>query len=348
VYGRVALRDQVLLRLTRAQLWIAQGRPEALAEAEACVAGARELGDRILERQALDFLAELQLARGDAESAYISRKAWQALDKSMAMDVSARRISVLEAQAQRERDLAQQAMLERDLKEQSLTVYRQRLIGLALFGGFLIAAMVIYGLYWRYRESRQRNAVITASRDELANLHQALQRSAEDLERVARQDPLTGLNNRRAMVEYLHAAHADMLAGRTGLGVGIVDVDHFKRINDQNGHLVGDEVLKEIGRRLVEATGTDARVGRWGGEEFLLLWPGKALSECVSAAEQLRQVLAASPVVADDASVAVTASFGIAAVDAGGALTLNDLLASADRALYAAKAAGRNRVEHEG
>jgi diguanylate cyclase (GGDEF)-like protein len=152
-------------------------------------------------------------------------------------------------------------------------------------------------------------------------------------------DFLTGLSNRRHI--YTLLSHETERSKRYGQPFSVIlfDVDHFKRINDTHGHLSGDQVLREISRLTAEKLRTVDDVGRWGGEEFLILLPETGLSGAHLLADRLRQVIATQTF----GSVgAVTASFGVTEYQ------LNDspesMLARADAALYSAKRAGRNRV----
>ncbi len=155
-----------------------------------------------------------------------------------------------------------------------------------------------------------------------------------DLIRLASFDSLTGLRNRRSFFEAL-----DLCAFEEGpFSVIVLDVDHFKHINDANGHEVGDEVLREIGRR---AVGIDKGFSRLGGEEFGLLVRG-GLAAAAEKAEALRRVIAATPFETGNGPLDVTASIGVAQKkDTDG---FDKALKDADIALYAAKSAGRNRV----
>jgi two-component system, cell cycle response regulator len=151
------------------------------------------------------------------------------------------------------------------------------------------------------------------------------ERNAE-LERLSSTDALTGVANRRRMV----AAMEGMVTGAV-----MVDIDHFKRVNDVHGHDAGDAVLAEVARRLGEVAPPGALVGRWGGEEFLVLTDEPAV---VAAA--LHEAVRAAPVAWDDVTIALTASVGWA-IDGDDPA---HMLRLADEALYAAKAAGRDRV----
>jgi diguanylate cyclase (GGDEF)-like protein len=125
----------------------------------------------------------------------------------------------------------------------------------------------------------------------------------------------------------------------------MVDLDHFKAINDTHGHQGGDVVLKETARRMRASLRPYDGVGRYGGEEFIIVLPGADVRSTRAAAERLRQYLAAEPVVLGGATLQITASFGVACTHQGDAVDMAGLIRAADAALYRAKAGGRNRVD---
>lgn len=339
-FDAVAVRDQVLLRLTRIRVQAIRGSDRGiLEEAGDVLAATRRIGDRILERAALDLLSEQQLRAGDAASAFLTRKAHQALDKELAIDVAARRIAVLESSLERERAAAERDLLERDNAIQALTLNRQRLVGAALAAGVLALLAVAGLLFTRYRDAERRRREVSASRDELARLHQALLDSATELERVAHTDALTGLSNRHAIVDELSRR---LREPTRALAVMLLDLDHFKQINDQHGHLAGDAVLREVALRLRAAL-PGAVIGRWGGEEFIAVLDADSPEHAETIAGSARALVAATPVRHGERELAISTSIGIALRRSGEGM--DALLAAADAALYRAKRAGRNRVE---
>ncbi|GAB3595330.1 hypothetical protein GCM10027446_20460 [Angustibacter peucedani] len=152
-------------------------------------------------------------------------------------------------------------------------------------------------------------------------------------------DPLTGLFNRKALAgRYAEAAaQARVLGG--SVSVVLCDLDHFKRVNDQHGHDVGDVVLREAAYRMRKTLRTFDLVYRIGGEEFLVLLPGQDLVQAVTVAERMVADVASEPL----GGLAVTMSAGVAET-VGGHSLLDELMKRADVALYAAKDAGRNQV----
>lgn len=183
---------------------------------------------------------------------------------------------------------------------------------------------------------------------EKEHLTQELSRALEKAEFLANRDSLTGLYNRRA---FEAVAHAQRCAAESGpICLVLIDLDHFKSINDRYGHATGDSVLQASARLIVETMRptdilgrADGAVARWGGEEFLLLLPSCALPMAVQIAERLREKLAELTDPAWPVDLVVSGSFGVAcwAPEAG----LHQCISEADQAMYCAKQAGRNRVE---
>ncbi|MBB6349792.1 diguanylate cyclase [Nonomuraea muscovyensis] len=172
-----------------------------------------------------------------------------------------------------------------------------------------------------------------------------LQRSLlhAQLQAAARTDPKTGLLNAAA---WQREADTEIVrARRTGetLALLIIDIDHFKRVNDRHGHLVGDQVLAGVATTLRSQLRDYDVVGRFGGEEFVVLLPGADLHEARQVAERLRNRISRTAVTADEALVTVTISAGVAIMSVHGD-DLIELLAAADLALYRAKELGRDRI----
>jgi len=164
-----------------------------------------------------------------------------------------------------------------------------------------------------------------------------------ELERRALYDSLTNVKNRGAILEALERCLAR--TARSGKPVSIVlgDLDFFKRINDTHGHPAGDAVLREFAQRGLALLGEGDEIGRYGGEEFLIVLPDRSSTEALIASERIREAMAIGAVLTPTARVMVTASFGVASTDQGH-LDATTLIAAADGALYSAKAQGRNRT----
>ncbi len=159
----------------------------------------------------------------------------------------------------------------------------------------------------------------------------------------AEHDPLTDLLNRRGMWRAIRRVHAQSLRNRRAHCIAILDLDFFKRINDEFGHIVGDGLLQQIARLLRENTREADWVGRWGGEEFLLLMPDSDIAQSRGFIERLRVQIQASHFQVDAHPLRITASAGIASCRFEED-SQDEVVNRADRALYTAKNAGRNRV----
>jgi len=164
------------------------------------------------------------------------------------------------------------------------------------------------------------------------------------LEELSFKDPLTGLFNRRLFMESLDRAHSQALRSSSSFAVAIIDLDHFKRVNDSQGHAVGDLVLVEVAHLIGSSLRGSDFAARYGGEEFVLLLPATGLEAALLCVDRMRQKLETKSF--RELSWPVTLSAGVAAFD--GEETVDALLRRADRALYHAKAGGRNKVVSDG
>ncbi len=168
------------------------------------------------------------------------------------------------------------------------------------------------------------------------------------LEQLAQTDPLTQLLNRRALTERISAEMERALRYDSTLALLMIDLDHFKKVNDNYGHLVGDDVLRDVGQLLLETIRGSDIVARYGGEEFLLLLPETDEAGAESFAERIREAVERHPFGGGSSgggkTLSLTSSIGVAVYPAARIESVEDLLARADAALYRAKADGRNRV----
>ncbi|HEV2386611.1 MAG TPA: diguanylate cyclase [Candidatus Acidoferrales bacterium] len=177
----------------------------------------------------------------------------------------------------------------------------------------------------------------------ILDLEDRLVAARELLQFKASHDELTGLWNRGAVLEVLKRELAR--ARRSApLGIILADLDRFKQVNDTHGHQVGDEVLQEVGRRMIASVRSYDSVGRYGGEEFLILVSGCDESAASESADRLREQIAQPPIQTSAGPVSVTLSLGSVSSATFGDADSDALLRAADVALYLAKKAGRNRV----
>jgi two-component system cell cycle response regulator len=181
----------------------------------------------------------------------------------------------------------------------------------------------------------------------ILDLQDELVAAREALREQATHDPLTRVWNRYAILETLNRELTRARREGSSVAVIMTDVDHFKQVNDTYGHLAGDAVLRQVAGRMQAGLRAYDQVGRYGGEEFLIVLPGASGANAAHLAGRLRLEIAGEPAVAGDVRIGVTASFGVAATSHGGGCSPETLIRLADEALYRAKAAGRNRVEME-
>ena len=167
-----------------------------------------------------------------------------------------------------------------------------------------------------------------------------LARQTAELSVLARTDPLTGLHNRRHMEEHLAAVTSAARRHHRSVALLFVDIDGFKRINDTCGYDRGDDVLRAVGERIQLAMRAEDLVGRWGGEEFLVVLPETDLAGGVIVGERIRAAVACDPVGTADHDIHVTVSIGCAS----GLVEPAELVRQATRGLRHAKLAGKNRV----
>jgi diguanylate cyclase (GGDEF)-like protein len=217
-------------------------------------------------------------------------------------------------------------------------------------GGFFILS---YGVVQAFRTTRSFSTIysqeelmarLAAAMAGTQDALQEVQRSNQMLERLAATDPLTGAGNRRQFIERIGAEIARAKRSGAPLSLLSLDLDHFKRINDSRGHLVGDEVLCKFVRKCLEAIRPYDSIARVGGEEFMVLLPGATLDTACAVGERLRSAIEGNAFeVGSRPSIDITISIGVSELGRDGD-TLDELLSVADQRLYRAKHEGRNRV----
>jgi diguanylate cyclase (GGDEF)-like protein len=194
-------------------------------------------------------------------------------------------------------------------------------------------------------EARVRSLLrIKKLQQELSEREKELSEMNDKLLRISLTDGLTGVDNRRALEQRLHEMFEHSLRLHEPVSVLMCDIDHFKRVNDTYGHAAGDAVLKQFAAILKEEAREIDRVGRYGGEEFLLLLPGTVLDAAVTFAERLRQRVDAHTFSYEGGTLKKTVSFGVASWPHPKIQGREAMLKAADDALYVAKETGRNRV----
>lgn len=167
----------------------------------------------------------------------------------------------------------------------------------------------------------------------------------KEIRRLAATDPLTGLFNRRRFFELSEPEYSRAIRHNIPLSIALLDIDHFKSVNDTYGHAMGDRLLEKIAHCLQDLLRKEDIVARYGGEEFIFLFPQTDSLSARQIAERIREQVSNLVISENSAVIRVTASIGIASLDGEQIGSLGDLIHQADKALYQAKACGRNRVE---
>jgi diguanylate cyclase (GGDEF)-like protein len=214
------------------------------------------------------------------------------------------------------------------------------------FAVLVVGMSVVLGNRFQ-RALRDREALMTDLEARVAARTRELSEAYREMEDLASHDGLTQVLNRRAIRDRAASELARAQRHRSSFAIALIDIDHFKKVNDSHGHAAGDQVLAQVARCLVRAVRTSDDVGRWGGEEFLVLLPGTETRNAAAAGERLRSLVAATPVTFAGGVVrTITISVGVVAVDGNARAAeppdLDALIRAADDALYRAKADGRN------
>jgi diguanylate cyclase (GGDEF)-like protein len=307
-----ATRAAVLL----VQVLNAAGRvEEALREVRHVDAEVEALNDDSLRSEWLRVRADVQARAGHWRDAHASLTAWQEFELRQHQQQLSQQSARLRMQFNREKDAAELHAL-REVNEQEKRLVRIQALTLTLIAALLGIAFA-FGIH-KIRQARR-------------------------LHRLAMLDELTGLPNRRAALARLdEELRLARRLGRT-LSILMVDVDHFKRINDAHGHPVGDEVLRHVARTLGLSLRSRDHLGRIGGEEFLVVLPDTSVDHTRGIAERMREAIAHTPCPSPSGPIDVTISVGVATADATEELPAM-LIERADAALYCAKRLGRNLI----
>ncbi len=169
--------------------------------------------------------------------------------------------------------------------------------------------------------------------------------SRETLRVMATRDPLTGLLNRAAIMDALRRKMEQARREKGHVGIALSDIDYFKKVNDTFGHIAGDAVLRETAKRICSSLRPYDEIGRYGGEEFLIVMPGCDSLNAVKNAERLRACVGKSAMDTSEGMIPITICLGVTAITYGNTVEVDTLIRTVDKGLYKAKAGGRNRVE---
>ncbi|HEU5138191.1 MAG TPA: GGDEF domain-containing protein [Steroidobacteraceae bacterium] len=315
--------DYRTLAALRGRLFLALGRSkEAVAQFDRAIApGGAQPADDIAELYELRSRAHA--AVGDYPAAFTDQGEYLRRMREQGTLDRIREVAQLRVQFENDQEKQKIALLEKDKKLAEERANSQtritQLVAIAGLAGLVTAFFLGYALLSHRR-------------------HRA------ELIRLAERDELTGLLNRRAIVrkavQYLTRARE----AKGTLIIGLIDLDHFKSINDRFGHAVGDQLLQRFAAALRTSLHTQEIYGRYGGEEFLVLFPDSSLDQARQSAERLRAALRDQRMRVDDQDVTVTLSLGLASYESGDVL-FDQVARRADIALYVAKTQGRDRVE---
>jgi len=266
------------------------------------------------EEDAERIYSELCEARGDYPCALQHLKRSKELRGQIFTEENARAIADLRLKYETEKN-------ENELRARELEIERDKRTRTLLIAVTLIVLVLAIANYGRYRAKRRENIL---------------------LDRLARTDVLTGVANRRSILESLDREHRRMQRDGRPFSVVLLDIDHFKSVNDRLGHEAGDEVLVQVAKALRNSVRDIDEVARWGGEEFLALLPACSLVEGVEVAERIREHVQQLEIGTSESPIHVTISAGVSTIGEGE--SIDDCLRRADRSLYEGKQQGRNRV----
>jgi diguanylate cyclase (GGDEF)-like protein len=289
---------------------------------------AKEVEERSLQKDAAEALFTLYEGRGDFRRALEYQRTFAALKEQIFSKENVEKITTLQARYDSEKQVHEIELLRRQGEIRELQAKRQRLLMLLIATASLLLAALAFFIYRRYRLKVRTNAELGAAYARMAEL--------------AKHDELTGLYNRRSALERIEIELLRASRTHRPCGVVMIDVDDFKRINDEHGHACGDTVLKALADLLRASVRTLDVVARWGGEEFLLVLPETSRDGAMLVADKLRQAVAASAVSCGSACIRYTVTLGVNAFDRLG--SVSECLRGADVALYEGKLSGKNKV----
>ena len=323
-------------------LRVAEGDPEAaLSYLLRALEIAREMDSPRLREASHGDLSSLYETLGDYQAALEHARAqFEAHHEVMDSERQQRIVELeqsYEAELRRQEITAREAEisrleLESELKEASLCERQTlMLVAFSLFVATAIVALLLWRGYMLRRRSSRR----------IEEKNRELNEALKTISRLARQDPLTGLANRRRLMEVLKSELSRRHRTGAPLTLALGDIDYFKQLNDQYGHQVGDQILMGLAKRMRSCLRESDLLCRWGGEEFLILMPETDAEEARLAMEKVCAAVAAKPFETDAGPVEVTITFGVASVRGD---DFKSAVRVADRAMYAGKHQGRNRV----
>jgi diguanylate cyclase (GGDEF)-like protein len=319
--------------MTQGRLRLETGRPGAALDSFRRALALAQ--DRIpsVERELLRYMADAHLESGEPDQAIARLNELLALRDELDQRQREERLQELDARYRVRQAEQEVELLSLQTRLQDAEIQRRNLL-LIGSGVLLLVLSAVALLTWRdYRAQRKLKS-------ELAERNEALQSAMRRLGRLAREDALTRLLTRNV---FLPAARKEIArTARSGkpAALAMADIDSFKRINDEHGHSVGDQVIAGVAGRLRASLRDMDYVCRWGGEEFVVLLPGVTVDQAHDTMERVRSAFENDPIDTDAGPFTVTLTFGVAPLGDD----IDDTIKAADAAMYAGKRAGRNRV----
>lgn len=295
--------------------------------------------DRVpsVEVEVLEKLSELDEALGEPQRALERLRQLMTLRAKLLERERASLIEELEVRYRVEQQEREIELLELDRELQTAQLQQRNLLLIGTGIALLLVTLLLL-VAWRGFTIKSR------LERELAQRNEELGNALTTITRLAREDALTGLLNRRGFGEL--AEREILRSRRTGepLALVMADIDEFKQINDRHGHGIGDEILRRSARRIKQAVRDMDIACRWGGEEFVLMLPNIAPTEARHIIARVREHVSTTPIETEAGTFTITLTFGIAAVESD----LDSAIERADQAMYTGKCAGRDRVVIEG
>ena len=311
---------------------------EGLPYIDTLVAHFRQQGNGQALLAALDEKGRMLERQGWVKDALAVVREQQKLERQQFTEQRGKAVAALQERFDTEQDRQRIELLQKQNKLKDSDIRNRELRVVALGLAILLAIAVVSLLGLLYQRARRSNAKLQAQNSRLAE--------------HAERDQLTGLHNRRSFVEMMQSGDARAARGRRGAAEAghtfmMLDLDHFKAVNDTHGHAAGDAVLVEVARRLEGAVRDSDTVLRWGGEEFVIYSPGCCAAQSAALAQRVLDVIGGAPVSAGPLALPVTVSAGMIELPFSGladaASDWQCALQLADAALYIAKHDGRNR-----
>jgi diguanylate cyclase (GGDEF)-like protein len=317
----------------------------AISHLEQARSLASELSNQSQLRRVLALLATVNSEMGRDDLAFESLRQSVAIEEQLKSGVSARRLADQHAEMLKQQSDAGMALLSRDNQIAALQLSRQQQKVTALFAVLALTLVVVGLQFSRHRFQKRAREVLEQRNIRIQEQNAELEEKADALFSAATTDSLTGLFNRQHAIEQANSLLAACIEQDCDLAVLMLDMDHFKAVNDSHSHMAGDAVLRFASDAMRSFFGDEAILGRFGGEEFIIVLFDNPLALTRQKAEDLRAHFESEKMQYGDELLGVTVSIGICDRRSSGSDDLQRLIHDADQALYLAKREGRNQVK---